>query len=31
MGAQKGQAPHPPLVMTNRGDVSWRGQGKGIP
>ena len=31
MGAQKGQAPHPPLVMTNRGDVSWRGQGKGYP
>ena len=28
MGAQKGQAPHPPLDMTNRGDVSWRGQGK---
>ena len=28
MGAQKGQAPHPPLVVTNRGDVSWRGQGK---
>ena len=31
MGAQKGQAPHPPLVMTNRGDVSWRGQGKRYP
>ena len=28
MGAQKGQAPRPPLVMTNRGDVSWRGPGK---
>ena len=28
MGAQKGQAPHPPLVVTNKGDVSWRGQGK---
>ena len=28
MGAQKGQAPHPPLVVTNRGDVSWRGPGK---
>ena len=31
MGAQKGQALHPPLVMTNRGDVSWRGQGKRYP
>ena len=31
MGVQKGQAPHPPLVMTNRGDVSWRGQGKRYP
>ena len=31
MGAQKGQASHPSLVLTNRGDVSWRGQGKGIP
>ena len=31
MGAQKGQAPHHPLVMTNRGDVSWRGQGKRYP
>ena len=31
MGAQKGQAPHPPLVMTNRGDASWRGQGKRYP
>ena len=31
MGAQKGQAPHPPLVVTNRGDVSWRGQGKRYP
>ena len=31
MGAQKGQAPHPPLVMTNKGDVSWRGQGKRYP
>ena len=28
MGAQKGQAPHPPFVVTNRGDVSWRGPGK---
>ena len=31
MGAQKGQALHPPLVVTNRGDVSWRGQGKRYP
>ena len=31
MGAQKGQAPHPPLIMTNKGDVSWRGQGKRYP
>ena len=28
MGAQKDQAPHPPLVMTNRGDGGWRGPGK---
>ena len=31
MGAQKGQALHPPLVMTNKGDVSWRGPGKRYP
>ena len=31
MGAQKGQALHPPLVMTNRGDVGWRGPGKRYP
>ena len=31
MGAQKGQAPQPPLVVTNRGDVSWRGPGKRYP
>ena len=31
MGAQKGQAPHPPLVVANKGDVSWRGQGKRYP
>ena len=31
MGAQKGQAPHPPLVVTNKGDVNWRGQGKRYP
>ena len=31
MGAHKGQAPHPPLVVTNKGDVGWRGQGKRYP
>ena len=31
MGAQKGQAAHPPLVVTNKGDVNWRGQGKRYP
>ena len=31
MDVQTGQAPHPPLAMTNRGDVSWRGQGKRYP
>ena len=31
MGAQKDQAPQPPLVMTNRGDVSWRGPRKRYP
>ena len=31
MGAQKGQALHPPLVVTNRGDVSWRGPEKRYP
>ena len=31
MGVQKGQAPQPSLVMINRGDVSWRGQGKRHP
>ena len=31
MGAQKGQAPHPPMVVTNRGDESWRSQGKRYP
>ena len=31
MGAQRAQAPHPSLVVTNRGDVSWRGQGKRYP
>ena len=31
MGVQKGQALHPPLVMTNKGDVSWRGPGRRYP
>ena len=31
MGAQKGQAPQPPFIMTNRGDVSPRGPGKRYP
>ena len=31
MDVQKGQAPHPHLVMTNKGDVNWRGQGKRYP
>ena len=31
MGAQKGQAPHPPLVVTNKGDISWKGHWKGYP
>ena len=31
MGAQKGQTPHLPSVVTNKGDVSWRGQGKRYP
>ena len=31
LGAQKGQAPHHPLVVTNKGGVSWRGQGKRYP
>ena len=31
MGARKGQVPQPPLIVTNRGDVSWRGQGKRYP
>ena len=31
MGAQKGQAPHPPLVVTNKEDVNWRSQGKRYP
>ena len=31
MGAQKGQAPHRPPVVTKKGDVNWRGQGKRYP
>ena len=31
MGAQKDQAPHPPIAVTNRGDGGWRGQGKRYP
>ena len=31
MGAQEGQVPRPPLVVTNRGEVSWKGQGKRYP
>ena len=31
MDVQTGLAPHPPLVMTNKGDVNWRGQGKRYP
>ena len=31
MGAQKDQAPHPPVVVTNRGDGSWRNQRKRYP
>ena len=31
MGAQEDQAPHPSIVVTNRGDGGWRGQGKRYP
>ena len=31
MGAQRDQAPHPPMVVTNREDGSWRSQGKRYP
>ena len=31
MGAQREQAPHPPIVVTNRGDGSWRNQRKRYP
>ena len=31
MGAKKGQVPHSPMVVTNRGDGNWRNQGKRYP
>ena len=31
MSAQKGQTIHPPLVVTNKGDVNWKGPGKRYP
>ena len=31
MGAQRDQALHPPMFVTNRGDISQRGQGKRYP
>ena len=31
MGPQRDQAPHPPMIVTNRGDGSWRSQGKRYP
>ena len=31
MGAQRDQAPHPPMVVANRGDGSWRSQRKRYP
>ena len=31
MGPQEGQVPCPPLIVTNRGEVSWKGQGKRYP
>ena len=31
MGVSNGQAPHPPMIVTNRGDGGWRGQGKRYP
>ena len=31
MGVQRDHAPHPPMVVTNRGDGSWRSQGKRYP
>ena len=31
MGPQRDQAPHPSMIITNRGDGSWRSQGKRYP
>ena len=31
MGAQRNQAPHPPMVVTSRGDGNWGNQGKRYP
>ena len=31
MGIPNGRAPHPPMIVTNRGDGNWRGQGKRYP
>ena len=31
MGAQRDQAPHPPMVVTSRGDENWGNQGKRYP
>ena len=31
MGAQNGQAPYPPMVVTNRGDGGWKSPGKRYP
>ena len=31
MGAQRDQAPHPPMVVTSRGDGNWGNQGKRYP
>ena len=31
MGAQRDQAPHPPMVVTSRGDGDWGNQGKRYP
>ena len=31
MSVQKGQTVHPHLVVTNKGDVSWRGPGRRYP
>ena len=31
MGTQKDQAPHPPMVVTNRGDGGWKSPGKRYP